>query len=83
MVNSAKKMDRNIPVMLVHGTRDWQVQSDQSRAMAKALDKANKPHEEMIIKNGGHELERRSDRLTLLEEVEAFLSANLGSGTGG
>ncbi len=70
----------NIPVMLVHGTKDWQVQIDQTNAMTRALEKAKKPYEEVIIKNAGHDLERKSDRATLLKEVETFLNTHLGPG---
>ena len=40
----------NIPVLLVHGVKDWRVQSDHSRDMAKALDRARKPNELVLIK---------------------------------
>jgi dipeptidyl aminopeptidase/acylaminoacyl peptidase len=70
----------NIPVLLVHGTKDWQVQVDHSKAMAKALDKADKPHELVIIKGAGHDFETKSERLELLQRVEGFLSRSLGAG---
>ena len=66
-----------IPVLLVHGTKDWQVQVDQTKALARALDRQKKPNRTVIIPDGSHELERKSDRLTLLKEVEAFLTQNL------
>ena len=72
----------NIPVLLVHGTKDWQVQVDQSNAMERALQKNSKSVETVIIKGGSHELERKSDRVTLLKAVEAFLARNLGTGPG-
>jgi dipeptidyl aminopeptidase/acylaminoacyl peptidase len=67
----------DIPVLLIHGTRDWQVQVDHTRAMTRALKKHKKKVEEVIVKDGSHELERKSDRVKLLEAVEAFLAANL------
>ncbi len=70
----------NIPVLLVHGTKDWQVQVDHTDAMSDALEKYKKPHKAVLIKNANHDLERRSDRLTLLREVEDFLTQNLGAG---
>jgi dipeptidyl aminopeptidase/acylaminoacyl peptidase len=70
----------SIPVLLIHGTKDWQVQVDQTDAMAKALKKQHKPYKEVIIKNGSHELERKSDRMMLLKEVEEFLAKNLAPG---
>ena len=66
-----------IPVLLVHGTKDWRVQVDHSKAMARALKAEKKPYQAVIIENGSHELERKSDRITLLKEVEAFLAHNL------
>jgi dipeptidyl aminopeptidase/acylaminoacyl peptidase len=67
----------NIPILLVHGVKDWRVQADHSRDMAKALERARKPNELVLIKGAGHDLERKSDRLTLLRKVEAFLAENM------
>lgn len=70
----------NIPVLLVHGSKDWRVQPDQSKDMAVALKRAHKKVDLVIIKGATHEIERQSDRVTLLESVEKFLAANLGAG---
>jgi len=67
----------NIPVLLVHGTKDWIVQADHTNAMERALEREGKDYDTVIIKNGGHDLDRRSDRITLLKEVEGFLAENL------
>jgi dipeptidyl aminopeptidase/acylaminoacyl peptidase len=67
----------NVPVLLVHGTNDWQVQMDHTTALTKALKKNKKNVETIIIKGGSHELERKSDRMVLLKEIEEFLAANL------
>ncbi|HUQ12015.1 MAG TPA: prolyl oligopeptidase family serine peptidase [Steroidobacteraceae bacterium] len=75
-LENADKID--IPVLLVHGGKDWQVQEDQSKAMAKALQRAGKKVDLVLIKGANHELERKSDRATLLKEVEAFLAKNIG-----
>jgi dipeptidyl aminopeptidase/acylaminoacyl peptidase len=69
-----------IPVLLVHGTRDWQVQVDQTKAMDGALESA---HTTVLIKNAWHDLDRQSDRITLLQSVETFLKKNLGAGAAG
>jgi len=71
----------NIPVLLVHGVKDWRVQADHSREMAKVLERAKKPVDLVLIKGAGHDLERKSDRVTLLKKVEEFLAKNLGSST--
>ncbi len=72
----------SVPVLLVHGTKDWQVQVDQTNAMESALDKHKKTYEVVIIKGGSHELERKSDRVTLLRAIDAFLAQHMGSGPG-
>lgn len=71
-----------IPVLLVHGTKDWQVQMDHTKAMSDELDEHKKPHRTVLIKGAGHDLERKSDRMTLLKEVEDFLAQNLAAGAG-
>ena len=68
----------NIPVLLVHGVKDWRVQYDHSKELAKVLDRAKKPNELLLIKGATHDLERKSDRLALLKKVEAFLAQNMG-----
>jgi dipeptidyl aminopeptidase/acylaminoacyl peptidase len=68
------------PVLLVHGDMDWQVQIDHSQDMASALKKNKKDYKAVYIKGGSHELDRKSDRMTLLKEVEEFLQKNLGPG---
>ena len=67
-------------MLFVHGTKDWQVQVDQTKAMTDKLDRLKKPYTEVLITGGNHDLERKSDRVALLTAVEAFLAQNLGSG---
>ena len=69
-----------IPVLMVHGDKNWEVQVDQTTAMAKALKRAKKPHKAVVIEDAHHTLARKSDRVTLLKEVEAFLTEHLGKG---
>ena len=64
------------PVLLIHGDDDIQVIVDHSRRMARALERANKKHELVIIKDGNHSLSRFEWRETLLTKLEAFLAAN-------
>ena len=67
----------NIPVLLVHGTKDWQVQVDHTDAMTDALGDQKKTCTTVLIKNANHELQRKSDRMALLKAVEDFLAENL------
>jgi dipeptidyl aminopeptidase/acylaminoacyl peptidase len=67
------------PVLLIHGELDWEVQIDQSKEMESALRKSKKDYKAVYIKGAGHDLDRKSDRMTLLTEVENFLQKNIGS----
>lgn len=71
----------NIPVFMIHGDRDIQVDVDHSRQMASALKSAGKPHQLIVLKDAGHSLRLKSERVTLLTELEKFLLQNLGEGT--
>ena len=64
-------------MLLVHGTKDWQVQMDHTNAMSDELDEYEKPYTTVIIKGANHDLERKSERMTLLKAVEDFLAQNL------
>lgn len=70
-----------VPVLLVHGTEDVQVHADHSRAMAKALKRAGKDHELVLIEEGDHSLDRADWRLRLYEELERFLGVHLAAAT--
>jgi dienelactone hydrolase len=66
-----------IPLLMIHGDNDSQVNVDQSIAMDRALTKAQKAHEFILIKGADHQMSRESDRTTLLTAIEKFLAANL------
>jgi dipeptidyl aminopeptidase/acylaminoacyl peptidase len=69
----------HVPILMLHGDRDPQVDVDQSRAMAKALKGVNKPFEYIEVKGADHQMRHFEDRKTLLNAVEKFLSANMAS----
>lgn len=71
----------NMPVFLIHGDRDIQVDVDHSRQMASALKSAGKPHQMILLKDATHQLRLKSERTKLLTELEKFLLQNLGEGT--
>ncbi|HTU68614.1 MAG TPA: prolyl oligopeptidase family serine peptidase [Steroidobacteraceae bacterium] len=74
-IDNASKV--NIPVLLVHGTKDWQVQMDHTVVMDAVLSKAKKDVTTVMVKNATHDFDRESERLTLLKEVETFLAKNM------
>lgn len=68
-----------VPVLLVHGEADYTVLSSHSKAMAKELRDKKVPTDLVLIEGGEHELDGPGMRLTLLQKLEAFLGANLGT----
>lgn len=69
-----------MPVLLVHGDRDLQSDIEQSRTMEAALKGADKSVRAVYLEGATHQLDRKSDRVTLLTEVENFLHEHLGPG---
>ncbi len=69
--------DVRIPITMIHGTTDPQVDVEHSRAMATALTHANKPFELIEIKDADHQIARREDRIQLLQAVEKQLTATI------
>jgi dipeptidyl aminopeptidase/acylaminoacyl peptidase len=68
------------PVMLMHGVDDTVVPYVQSEFMETALKKAQKPYEVYKLRNEDHWLSRSPSRIEMLEQMERFLAAQLGSG---
>jgi dienelactone hydrolase len=66
--------DYRVPVLLVQGDTDAQVQPHQGDAMDKALTRAGRDHRYVRIPGADHSLYRDSDRVTLLKEIDAFLA---------
>jgi dipeptidyl aminopeptidase/acylaminoacyl peptidase len=73
--NSAANV--NIPLLMIHGDNDVQVNVEQSIAMDRALTKAQRPHEFILIKGADHQMSRESDRTTLLTAIDKFLATSL------
>ena len=61
------------PVLLIHGKDDTVIPIRQSKAMYKALKKADKPVEFVTLKGEDHWLSGSETRLALLKEVDKFL----------
>ena len=72
--------DIRMPVLLVHGDHDSQVQVEQSDGMDKALTAAGKPHRYVRIAGADHQLSTTGASATLLREIESFLGSSIGPG---
>ena len=66
-----------LPVMLVHGTWDINVNVDHSKSMARALARAGNAPKLVLIEHGDHSLSKPEMRLMLFQNLEQFLAAHL------
>jgi dienelactone hydrolase len=71
--------DLHAPVLMFHGDQDTRIGVDQSRAMSAALKAANRPFRYVEIKGADERISDPHDRATMLQEIEQFLAANMGS----
>jgi dipeptidyl aminopeptidase/acylaminoacyl peptidase len=74
-VRHAKNID--IPVLLIHGTKDRTVRVQHSRKMNKALKKAGERVRYIEQNNGDHHLSNPKHRIELFEEMDKFLQEYL------
>ena len=65
------------PVLLIHGGDDHVVRNDQSKAMAAALRKNEKPVEYIEFEDESHQLHQQGSRVRMMEKVLPFLETHL------
>ena len=70
----------HIPILLVHGRRDFTVSIEDSKAMEDALIKDGKQVRSLYFDDDDHYLFREGDRIAFLKALDAFLGENLGPG---
>jgi dipeptidyl aminopeptidase/acylaminoacyl peptidase len=79
-VSPALHADRvTAPVLLLHSELDATVPIEQSEIMEKALRKAGKKVEFVRMPGDDHYMSLEQTRLRVLQEVEKFLAANIGT----
>jgi len=69
--------DFQIPLLMLHGKMDAQVPFEQSEKMDEALTRAGKAHGFVVVPGADHQFSALKDRVTLLQETEAFLGEHL------
>jgi dipeptidyl aminopeptidase/acylaminoacyl peptidase len=67
-----------IPVLLIHGDRDYTVEVDHTKMMDAALKRAGKPHETLILEGADHYYREDAHRRALFTRLGTFLDAQLG-----
>lgn len=74
-VNLVEKIQA--PLLIVHGRDDPTVPYEHARILIDALDKAHKPHEDMIKYNEPHGIYNYKNRIELFNRIEKFLQKHL------
>lgn len=69
--------DFKVPLLMLHGKRDYQVPFEQSETMDAALKRAGKSHRFVVVPDADHQFSELVDRATVLREIETFLGENL------
>lgn len=67
----------NIPLLLIHGDRDYTVDVEHTKMMDAALSRAGKPHRTVYIEGADHHFREEAHQRKLYEELAAFLDASL------
>jgi len=70
-VNSVDNI--KVPLLLIHGKKDERVDYKQSLTMQKAMSKAGKDVDMLILPKADHYFLRQEDRIALLSSMEEFL----------
>jgi dipeptidyl aminopeptidase/acylaminoacyl peptidase len=69
--------DFKVPLLMLHGKKDYQVPFEQSETMDTALKRADKPHRFVVLPDADHQFSAVKDRTILLREIETFLGEHL------
>lgn len=69
--------DIKAPVLLIHGTKDWRADYEQSTRMKEALEKNGKQVEWLSLAREGHGVYDESTRKEMYERILAFLDKHL------
>ena len=72
--------DFQVPLLILQGKMDAQVPFQQSEEMDEALTHAGKTHRFVAVDDADHQFSAVKDRLTLLQETDAFLREHLPAG---
>jgi len=67
----------SIPLLMIHGERDYTVEATQTRLMAAALRSAGKPFEVVYLPQADHQFRDYDSMRTLLDSLDRFLKEKL------
>ena len=67
------------PILLIHGTADFTVPLHQSESEQRALQKVGRHVELVKLDGDDHYLGLAATRIRMAQEIERFLSANIGN----
>jgi len=74
------KVDRiKVPLLMFHADDDGRVEVSQAKSMSRRMKGEDKEVTLVRLKRGGHSMVNEATRLTILENIEAFLQENIGA----
>ena len=65
------------PVLLAHGEEDDNVEPAQAGSMRRALERAGRPPEFLLVSGEGHVFYKEANRIELYRRIETFLAKHL------
>ena len=68
-----------VPVLLLHGRRDFTVPVEHAEAMERALNHVDKPVEAVYFPEADHFFTREKDRIDMLKALQSFLQRSCGA----
>lgn len=74
-INWMQELNAEVPVLLLHGDKDWRVDVTQSQMAAQRLEELQHPHELVVYPGGDHSLSEHQDDVQ--RRVLGFLEAHL------
>ncbi len=69
----------NVPVLLVHGSKDWRVDVRHFKQLSDALEKAGRKPETLLVKGEGHGFYNDKNRTRYLRTLDEFLDEHIGT----
>jgi len=73
---AAQAASADAPILLIYGKNDTVVPTSQSETMARALARAGKPVQSIVLKDEDHWLSHETTRIQMLKETVAFVEKN-------
>lgn len=75
VTSHVKRLDAKL--LLIHGSADLRTPIEQFHVLTSALDRAGKPHEDLVVEDEGHGFYKQANREQMFRQILQFLDASL------